>query len=100
MVHAALIAAHAASGIIAFTAGCAAIWRRRAVGANFWSLAATVAFAAAAVAAGGAGLGTGSRVVFAALTALASGARRRRAACCPPAGPGLRPATSTTSASP
>jgi hypothetical protein len=49
MVHAALITAHAASGISAFAAGCAAIWRRRAFRTYFWSLVALVAFAAAAV---------------------------------------------------
>lgn len=70
MVHAALITAHAASGIIAFAAGCAAIRRRRAFRLYFWSLVALVAFAAAAVAIDWPRLGTGSKVLFAALTAL------------------------------
>jgi hypothetical protein len=93
MVHAALITAHAASGIIAFAAGCAAIWRRRAFRVYLWSLVALVALAAAAVAADWPGLGTGSRVVFAALTALGGyliwrAALARRLL---PAGPGRPP---------
>lgn len=66
MGHTVLIAAHAAAGLGAFTAGCLALTRRSYFTVYFWSLVFLVVFLAVAV--DWAGLDTASRIVFAAFT--------------------------------
>ncbi len=70
MVHTVLVAAHAASGLVAFSAGCIAIRHRSAFAVYLWSLVCLVVFLAAVVAVDWSGLGTPSRALFTALTAL------------------------------
>ncbi len=70
MGHTLLIAAHAAAGLAAFTAGCVALARRSYFTVYFCSLVLLVVFLAAAVAVDWAGLDTASRTVFAAFTGL------------------------------
>jgi len=70
MWHTVLIAAHAAAGLAAFTAGCLALTRRSYFTVYLWSLIFLVAFLAAAVAVDWTRLNTASRAVFAAFTAL------------------------------
>ena len=69
--HSVLIDGHAASGVLAFVAGCVSLWRRRAFWVYFWALATLVVFLVAALAVDWSGLATALRAVFAALTALA-----------------------------
>jgi uncharacterized membrane protein len=83
---AALIAIHAAAGLVALWAGWQAITRGAAVALYFWSLAACIAFVAAAVAVDWDALSGGTRALFLALLALgaymvfrAASARRRLA---------------------
>lgn len=70
MVHATLIAAHATSGVVAFTAGCVAIRRRSAFAVYQWALVSLVVFLAAVVAADWPRLSTTSQALFAALSGL------------------------------
>lgn len=67
---AALIAIHAAAGLVALGAGWLAITRGAAVALYFWSLAACITFVAAAVAVDWDGLSGGTRALFLALLAL------------------------------
>jgi hypothetical protein len=70
-VHAAFIDGHAASGVLAFVAGCVSLRHRRAFAIYFWALGALVVFLVAALAVDWAGLGAVLRAVFTALTGLA-----------------------------
>jgi hypothetical protein len=83
---AALIAIHAAAGLVALGAGWQVITRGAAVALYFWSLAACIAFVAAAVAVDWGGLSGGTRALFLAVLALGAymvfrgaSARRRMA---------------------
>jgi hypothetical protein len=67
---AALIAIHAAAGLVALGAGWQVITRGAAVALYFWSLAACIALVAAAVAVDLDGLSGGTRTLFLALLAL------------------------------
>jgi uncharacterized membrane protein len=70
MIHTVLIAAHAAAGLIAFTAGYLALTRRSAFTVYFWSLIVLVVFLAAVLALDWPGLDTTSHAVFTALLVL------------------------------
>ncbi len=70
MVHDVLIAAHAAAGVIAFAAGCAAISRRSAFAVYFASLVALVVFLAAVLGVDWPRLDGPSRSLYAVLTML------------------------------
>jgi len=70
MVHDVLIAAHAASGVVAFAAGCAAIFRRSAFAVYFASLVALVVSLAAVVAVDWPRLDGPPRSLYAVLTVL------------------------------
>jgi hypothetical protein len=65
------VVVHAATGLTALGAGCAALTRPRWFACYAWSLAGCALFVTAAIAAGWAGLDTASRVTFPALAALA-----------------------------
>src|SRR5690348_6458473 len=70
MVQVALVSAHAASGVIAFVAGCVALRRRPAAAIYLWSLIALVGFVVAAIAVDWSSLEAASRIVFLGLIAL------------------------------
>lgn len=68
--HTLFVTAHAASGLVALAAGLMALRRRRAFAVYLWSLVASIAFAAAAVAIHWEDLGVSTRVVFSGLIGL------------------------------
>jgi hypothetical protein len=70
MLHTILIAAHTASGLVAFVAGVVAIRRGRLFGVFLWSLFGTILFLVAALAVDWKELGAVQQGVFAALAAL------------------------------
>ena len=65
-----LIVLHSAAGLIAFAAGCVAMWRRTLFELYFWSLIAMLACLVAALAVDWPELNMLSRALFSALTAL------------------------------
>lgn len=67
-----LITLHSAAGIVAFGAGCIAVWRRRHFTLYVWSLIAMFTFLVAAFAIDWPSLNVPSRALFSALTALAA----------------------------
>jgi CDP-diglyceride synthetase len=70
MLHVTLIALHALSALVAFTAGCVAIRRRALFPAYFWALVATLLFVVLAVATDWPRLDTPARAAFTALLGL------------------------------
>jgi hypothetical protein len=66
MLHTALISIHAASGVVAFAAGCAAIRRRSFFSVYLWSLASLLVFLVLAVATDWPQLDAVARILFAA----------------------------------
>jgi hypothetical protein len=70
MWHTVFIVLHAASGVVAFGAGCVAVRRQSFFPWYFWALALLDAFMVLSVAAGWSAMGTVSRAVFSGLIVL------------------------------